>query len=57
MMACTLSVFLLLIFAILSGFDFYWRMGGVWGLKSLIPKKENDYWFVLVKLIRNKETG
>jgi hypothetical protein len=57
MMACTLSVFLFLIFAILSGFHFYWLMGGVWGLKSLIPKKENDYWFVLVKLIRNKETG
>lgn len=36
-----LSILLFLIFSILSGFHFYWLFGGTWGLKKVIPTKNN----------------
>ncbi|WP_299890053.1 DUF3995 domain-containing protein [uncultured Lacinutrix sp.] len=42
MVIVALSIFLFLIFTVLGGFHFYWLFGGVWGLKSVIPTKENE---------------
>lgn len=37
-----LSIILFLIFAVLSGFHFYWLFGGTWGTKKVIPTKNNE---------------
>jgi len=36
-----LSITLFFIFTIISGFHFYWFFGGIWGLKKVIPTKNN----------------
>ena len=41
MITTILSLILFLIFMVLGGFHFYWFLGGVWGLKSVIPSKNN----------------
>jgi len=41
MLVTTLSILLLIIFSILSGFHFYWLFGGVWGLSKAIPTKNS----------------
>jgi len=41
MITTILSLILFLIFSILGGFHFYWLLGGVWGLKKVIPSKKN----------------
>jgi len=35
------SLLLFIIFTILGGFHFYWLFGGMWGLKKVIPTKDN----------------
>ncbi len=42
MMIMILSIILCLIFAVLGGFHFYWLFGGVWGIKKVIPTKDNE---------------
>jgi len=42
MIVLALSLILVLIFAVLSGFHFYWLFGGLWGLDKAIPSKGND---------------
>ena len=41
MASLVLSLFLFLIFIVIGGFHFYWLFGGIWGLKKVIPTK-ND---------------
>lgn len=42
MIVIILSIFLFLVFLVLGGFHFYWFFGGTWGLKKVIPSKENE---------------
>jgi len=37
-----LSLILFLIFTILSGFHFYWMLGGQWGTDKVFPTKSNE---------------
>ncbi len=37
-----IALTLFLIFLVLGGFHFYWLFGGSWGLKKVIPTKNND---------------
>lgn len=37
-----LAIIQSIIFAILSGFHFYWFFGGIWGLDKVIPTKINE---------------
>ncbi len=37
-----IALTLFLIFVVLGGFHFYWLFGGSWGLKKVIPTKNND---------------
>jgi len=41
MIITILSLILFSIFIALGGFHFYWLFGGVWGLKKVIPSKDN----------------
>ncbi len=40
MIVSILSVLLFLVFAVLSGFHFYWIFGGTFGINKVIPTKE-----------------
>ncbi len=42
MIATLLSIILLIVFTFLSSMHFYWLAGGKWGLKKVIPTKENQ---------------
>ncbi len=42
MISTILCYILSLIFAILSGFHFYWLFGGTWGVDQVIPTKDDD---------------
>lgn len=42
MIVSILSSILFIIFATLSGFHFYWVLGGIWGLESVFPTKSNE---------------
>ncbi len=42
MILTILSISLFLIFTILGSFHFYWLFGGLWGLKKVIPTKNNE---------------
>ena len=42
MIITILSLTLLIIFMVLSGFHFYWLFGGIWGLDQVIPTKGKD---------------
>lgn len=37
-----ISIILLLIFTVLSGFHFYWFFGGTWGLDKVVPTKSPE---------------
>lgn len=42
MIVLTLSTLLFLVFAVLSGFHFYWMFGGTYGVNKVIPTKQGS---------------
>jgi len=42
MLQIVLSIILIVVFTIISGFHFYWLFGGKWGLTKVFPTTENQ---------------